>query len=88
MEENKNIGNKPVKEKMDWRPIISFYAKTTAWIFFPLFFGAIGGGYVSKSIGSQVIFFIFVVFGFVITCFGIYREIKQYKKGLDIKDGK
>ena len=44
----------------------------------------IGGGYVGKSLGSQTIFFVFVIIGFLITCFGIYREIRVYKKGLDL----
>jgi uncharacterized BrkB/YihY/UPF0761 family membrane protein len=51
----------------------------------PLLFGVLAGGYVGKSVGSQTVFFLFVMFGFFITCFGIYREIKKYKKDLDKK---
>jgi F0F1-type ATP synthase assembly protein I len=65
-----------------WRPVLFFYIKTTSWIIFPLVIGILGGQYVSKSVGSQVIFFVFVILGFLITCLGIYREIKQYKKTL------
>jgi uncharacterized protein YneF (UPF0154 family) len=65
-----------------WRPVLYFYIKTTSWIIFPLLIGVIGGQYVSRSVGSQVIFFIFVILGFLVTCLGIYREIKQYKKTL------
>lgn len=72
-----------------WRPVLFFYIKTTSWIIFPLLLGVLGGQYVSKSVGSQVLFFVFVMLGFLITCLGIYREIKQYKKGLEInKNGK
>ena len=81
MEENKENFNK--KEGAWWKPVMIFYAKTTSWIIFPLVLGVLGGQYVSKSVGSQVIFFIFVILGFLITCLGIYREINQYKKGLD-----
>jgi len=66
-----------------WKPIALFYAKTTSWIIIPLILAFWGGQYVGKSFGSQSLFFVCVVFGFLITCFGIYREIKNYKKNLD-----
>ena len=70
-----------------------FYVKTTSWIVFPLVLGLLGGQYVGKSTGSQSLFFVFIMVGFGLTCYGIYREIKQYKKQLeqeekDKKDGK
>ena len=71
-----------------WRPIMIFYIKATSWIALPLILAVFAGNYVSKSIGSQTIFFIFVMIGFGITCFGIYREIKKYKNDLDKEDGK
>ncbi len=71
-----------------WKPVMIFYVKTTSWIIFPLLIGVLGGQYVSKSVGSQVIFFVFVILGFLITCLGIYREIKNYKKSLDNSDAK
>jgi hypothetical protein len=76
------------KETNWWRPVLLFYIKTTSWIVFPLLLGLIGGIYVGKSTGSQVIFFIFMMLGFVITCFGIYQEIKNYKKLLDVPSRK
>ncbi|MEI7765099.1 MAG: AtpZ/AtpI family protein [bacterium] len=68
-----------------WKPVMFFYVKTTSWIIIPLVLGALAGKYVSKSVGSQVLFFVFVILGFLVTCWGIYREIKQYKKSLDKK---
>ena len=85
-EKMKDLGKKNGNDW--WKPVMIFYAKTTSWIIFPLLIGVFGGQYVSKSVGSQVIFFVFVILGFLITCLGIYREIRQYKKSLDIKDGK
>jgi F0F1-type ATP synthase assembly protein I len=67
-----------------WKPVILFYAKTTSWIILPLLFGTLAGKYVSSSFGSQLVFFIFIMLGFLVTCLGIYREVKQYKKSLDI----
>lgn len=76
-ENNTDLNNK--KEKW-WRPVALFYAKTTSWIILPLLLAFFGGKYTGKTIGSQVIFFAFVAVGFLITCLGIYREIKIYKK--------
>jgi len=63
-----------------------FYVKTTSWIVLPLVIGLIAG----KFTENQTLFFIFLMLGFGITCFGIYKEIKQYKKQLEQsnKDGK
>lgn len=68
---------------MNWQPVIVFYVKTTSWIIFPLVLGILAGKYVGQSFGNQVLFFVFVMLGFGITCSGIYREIKEYKKDLD-----
>ena len=68
---------------MNWTPVIVFYVKTTSWIIFPLIFGLLAGKYVGSSTGSQTLFFAFIMIGFGITCFGIYKEIKEYKKSLD-----
>ena len=70
-------------DKMDWRPMIFFYVKTTSWIILPLIFSLFAGSYVSKTFGSQFLYFTFVMLGFGITCFGIYREVKVYKKSID-----
>ena len=85
MEEEKENFNKQPSEKMDWRPIIFFYVKTTSWIIFPLLLGLLLGKYVRNTYGSQTLFLACLMIGFGITCFGIYREIKKYKKDLDKK---
>ncbi|MDP1760373.1 MAG: hypothetical protein Q8L01_02930 [Candidatus Woesebacteria bacterium] len=86
MEENSDLNKEIIetnKNDKSWlKPVLFFYAKTTSWIIFPLVLGFLAGGYVSKSVGSQVLFFVFVMLGFLVTCWGIYREIKQYKKDL------
>jgi len=61
---------------MNWQPVIVFYVKTTSWIILPLVIGLIAGNFTE----SQTLFFIFLIIGFGITCFGIYKEVKGYKK--------
>jgi len=68
---------------VDWKPVIIFYTKTTSWIIFPLVLGVLLGKYVGSFTGSQALFFLIMLAGFCVTCFGIYREIRQYKKDLD-----
>lgn len=70
-----------------WKPVMFFYVKTTSWIVLPLILAILVGKYVGKSAGSQFLFLVLMMAGFGITCFGIYREIKKYKKDLE-KDGK
>ena len=63
--------------KMDWSPIILFYVKTTSWIIIPLVVAIIA----SKKI-APAHYLLFVIIGFGVTCFGINKEIKQYKEDL------
>ncbi|MEI7810477.1 MAG: hypothetical protein WCI41_02890 [bacterium] len=80
MEQNKDISN---KDGVWWKPIMFFYVRATSWIAIPLIIAVLAGNYVSSTIGSQTLFFAIVMAGFGITCFGIYREIRKYKKDLE-----
>ena len=64
---------------MNWQPVIIFYVKTTAWVVLPLVIGLIVGNFTK----NQMFFFISLMVGFGITCAGIYKEIKEYKKTLN-----
>ncbi len=78
IEEKKQLNS---KENAWWRPVLIFYAKTTSWIIFPLLIAII----LAKKV-APAYYLLFVLAGFGITCFGIYKEIKQYKKDLTKKD--
>ena len=78
-------------EKNWWKLVLIFYAKTTGWIVFPLFLAFLAvflGRSFNKASWGQGLFLIFIIIGFIVTCFGIYREIKIYKKKLEKNDGK
>jgi hypothetical protein len=77
MEENKE---KKIVEKMNWKPILIFYVKTTSWIIIPLVLAVI----ISKKIAPSL-YLLCVLIGFGVTCFGIYREIKKYRNSLKNK---
>ena len=88
-QDNKDINkNDLIKGTNWWKPVFIFYVKTTSWIVFPLFLGVLIGGYVGSSMKNQIMFCLFILFGFFVTCFGIYREIKTYKKSLNITSQK
>lgn len=69
-----------------WRPVLIFYAKVTSWIIFPLVLGVLLAKNISENTSSQVLFFVIIILGFMITCFGIYKELKIYKRDLEIQE--
>ncbi len=72
------------KKSENWyRPALVFYAKTTGWIIVPLVVAIILLKYIQLSVGSQIWFFIAVIIAFIVTCFGIYREVKIYKQEVE-----
>jgi hypothetical protein len=82
MEENKeNQKFDPSKSGVNWRPVLLFYARTTGWIVIPLILALVLGNLVAPGL-----LFLFMILGFILTCVGIYRELKSYKKSLDKMD--
>lgn len=66
--------------KNDWKKqVLYFYIKTTGWIAIPVILAVILNKYMLK--GEQL--FIILGLGFIITIWGIWREIKKYKKELE-----
>jgi hypothetical protein len=86
VKDEKNQFNKENKGKNYWRPVMVFYAKTTAWVIFPLILALLLNKWlIIGTEGKSSLFFALLMAGFGITCFGIYKEIKKYKKDLDKK---
>lgn len=69
----------PKKEDNWYRPALFFYAKVTGWIVVPLVLAVV----VNRYTGSQFLFFILLAIAFIFTIYGIYREIKVYKKEIE-----
>jgi hypothetical protein len=71
----------PKQPKADYKwlqPVLMFYAKVTSWIIAPIGIAIL----VVRMTGRDNLFFPAVTLGFLITVYGIYREIKEYKKTL------
>ncbi len=83
METQKNEVNKG--ENYEWlKPVLMFYAKITSWIIAPLGIGFL----VVKVSESEGWLLPALILGFLITIYGIYREIKIYKRTLEQKENK
>ena len=66
------------------QPVMMFYAKVTSWIIAPVGIAIL----VVRITKRDDLFFIAVIIGFLITIYGIYREIKKYKQDLEKQDNK
>lgn len=67
---------------MDWKPVYIFYAKITSWIIIPLVIALV----LNRYIKAESLYFVLVMLAFGLTCYGIYGEVKKYKKTLDNGD--
>jgi F0F1-type ATP synthase assembly protein I len=80
MEENKqNLNNKGPW----WKPGVELFSEVSTWIIVPIVLALIFGKMLDVHYGTKpVIFLSFAGFGFLITCFGIFRIMKNYMKKL------
>jgi hypothetical protein len=76
------MDNKKTDKEL-YRSVLFFFAKTTSWIVFPVLLCVLIWNYFGESLGSKVSFFVIIMFGFLITIYGIFKEIKLYKKNLE-----
>lgn len=74
------------KKENDWKvTAMIFYAKTTAWIVLPVVLALVVKNLF--NLNSEFTFPILIGLSFGFTCYGIFKEIKNYQKSLE-KDGK
>lgn len=64
-------------------------SEVSTWIVVPIVLALIFGKMLDIRFGTKpVIFLCFAVFGFLVTCFGIYRTTKSYIKKLQEGENK
>ena len=86
MEENKQ---KPSNSNGPWwKPAVQLFSDVSTWIVVPIVCALVFGRMLDAHFGTRPrIFLIFAGVGFLVTCFGFYRVIKNYMKKLqDIED--
>lgn len=73
-----------------WKPAVEIFSEISTWIVVPIVLALVGGKALDAHYGTKPIIFLSLAgFGFLITCFGIFRIVKNYIKKLkEIEKGK
>lgn len=75
------------KKKLNsWVPAMQIFSEISTWIVVPIILALIGGKALDAHYGTKpIIFLCFAGLGFLVTCFGMYRVVKNYIKKLKDK---
>jgi len=66
-----------------WKPGMQILGEVSTWIVVPIVLALVFGKMLDTRFGTKpIIFLIFAGLGFLVTCFGIYRVMKNYMKKL------
>ena len=66
-----------------WKPGVQIMSEVSTWIIVPIVLALIFGKMLDTRFGTKpMIFLVFAGLGFLATCFGIYRVMKNYMKKL------
>ena len=93
MNENQpKLNNSSPKEGTGWwKPGVEIFTQVSGWIVTPIVLALIFGKMLDKYYGTEPwIFLSLALFGFLISCFGIFRVITRYIEKIKEleKDGK
>jgi F0F1-type ATP synthase assembly protein I len=68
-----------------WKPGVQILSEVSTWIVVPIVLALIFGKMLDAHYGTRpVIFLVFAGVGFLVTCFGMFKVVKNYMK--KIKD--
>ena len=66
-----------------WKPAVQLFSDVSTWIVVPIVCALVFGKMLDAHFGTKPkIFLIFAGVGFLVTCFGIFRVMKDYLKKL------
>ncbi|OGI66894.1 hypothetical protein A2823_01310 [Candidatus Nomurabacteria bacterium RIFCSPHIGHO2_01_FULL_41_91] len=86
MEENKQNFNNGLPRQGGgpwWKPAVELVSQVSTWIVLPIILALIFGKMLDARFGTKPIIFLSLAgLGFLVTCFGIFRIIKDYIKKL------
>lgn len=72
-----------------WKPAMQIFSEVSTWIAVPIIVALVAGKALDRHYGTQpVIFLVFAGLGFLVTCFGMYRIVKNYVKKVQETDEK
>jgi F0F1-type ATP synthase assembly protein I len=62
-----------------WKPGVELFSEVSSWIVVPIVCALVFGKMLDAHYGTRpVIFLVFAGVGFLVTCFGIFRVMKNY----------
>jgi Kef-type K+ transport system membrane component KefB len=77
------------KKLNSWVPAVQIMTEISTWIVVPIVLALIAGKALDAHFGTKPIIFLSLVgFAFLITCFGMYRVVKNYMKKLKDMENK
>lgn len=86
MADDKSKPNNRGQGGASWVPAVQIFTDISTWIIVPIVAALVFGKMLDKRFGTEpVIFLSLAGFGFLVTCFGIIRIVKNYLK--KIKEG-
>ena len=89
-DDKKNLNN-PHQDRPSWAPAVQIMSEISTWIVVPIVLALIGGKALDTRFGTKPIIFLSLTgFAFLITCFGMFKVVKNYMKKLkeaEKKDG-
>lgn len=66
-----------------WKPAMQILGQVSTWIVVPIVLALVFGKMLDTRFGTEpIIFLVFAGIGFFVTCFGMYRVVKDYNKKL------
>ncbi|MBI5139061.1 AtpZ/AtpI family protein [Candidatus Nomurabacteria bacterium] len=78
--ENNNLN----KRELWWKPAVEIFTRVSGWIAAPVILALIVGKYLDGYFGTKPWIFISLTgFAFLISSFGIVREVSKYMKNID-----
>jgi len=67
-----------------WKPGIEILGQVSTWIVVPIVLALFFGKMLDNRFGTRpIIFLVFAGIGFLVTCFGMYKVVKNYLKKLE-----
>ncbi len=75
--------NNPNSKGAWWKPAVELFTQVSVWIVAPIVLALVFGKMLDTRYGTKpIIFLVLAGLGFLVTCIGIFRVIKDYIKKL------
>ncbi len=67
-----------------WKPAVQLVSEISTWIVVPIVLALVGGKFLDTRLGTKPIIFLCLAgIGFLVTCLGMYKVVKNYMKKLE-----